>query len=122
MGVSQCQLSWEAVSATAYTLETRWLYVDDKGDIQSTWEALDNTEITQQGNRMVAKLSKLSPEFPYTVRAAAIGPTGSIMERTGEANFITLAKPPLITPMRFLLGCLALLLAIAARRWWNDRE
>jgi len=117
VGVSTCELSWADVGAAAYTMEYKRLFLDDKGDIHFSWEPLETLQITPDGKRQLGKLTKLTPEFPYTVRVAAINAQGGIIEYTEETTFITLPKPPIITPMRFLLTLLTILMVIAARQW-----
>jgi len=117
VGITQAELSWEDTGAAAYSMEYQRLFLDGKGDIHFSWEPFENAQITPSGKRQVAKLSKLTPEFPYTIRVAAVNSQGEIIERTAEATFITLPKPPIFTPLRVLLTILTILIVIAARRW-----
>jgi len=98
-------------------LESRRLFLDQKEEIQFSWETLENVQFTQNGNEMRVKVSNLAPACAYTVRAVAISSTGTVVARTAEADFMTLPKPPLVTLLRFLLFCLVGLVALVARQW-----
>lgn len=109
---SHCDLSWEAPPGSVYRLEWRRLFLDEKEEIQFSWEPLANVQIVPNGNRMIATVTKLLAGYPYTVRAVAINSAGEVIEKTAELSFTPPGRPPLVTLVRALLACLGILVLL----------
>ena len=118
VGRSDCELAWEAAPNVEYHLESRRYFLDEKGNLQFSWEPLTNVKIAQEGSEVDAKVFKLIPGRFYTIRAVAMG-SGTVIESTEAALFSTLQRPPLITAFRILALCLLALLGVGVKRAWK---
>lgn len=99
-----------------YRIEERFLSLDDKGELLTTWQGLAAPDIAESGDEVVAQINGLSPKQPHILRVTALSGGGAVL---WESPPVALAPPrrPVQSNYGWLLVFGFALLVFLILRW-----
>lgn len=103
-----------------YRIEERFLSLDDKGALQTTWRALAAPDIAVAGDDVTTQISGLDPRQVHSLKLTALAPDGTALWESPVVVLSPPAKPSHRMRNWTLLLGLALF-ALVALRWRANR-
>lgn len=118
-----CSIRWPAKfhPEAAYRAETRRLWLDEHGKLQSEWNPYPNFRTQVTDGQVIGTLERLEPRATYSIRVRPVEAGGKLGAPLFHLTFMTPPRPSLLPKITLMRVLVVLFLACIAALVWQRR-